>query len=176
MSNRNLLFTIEKRHIWSNFCEHALVTNNWIVESTSTLLLFPRPNMQATIIMIKTVNLILFYIQPQVYRTVMPLFFISWELVSRRVSNDLLDLLFRALPASFNNSSNLRLSSSTSGFAVPSFSSLMPTTYSKISMASSTLQNITNEQEMLATITSKLRILVMHGVVNKRNEESNSDN
>lgn len=47
--------------------------------------------------------------------------------------------LFLDLPASFRSSASLFFSSSKSGFAVPSFSSLNLRTYSKISMASSTL-------------------------------------
>lgn len=47
--------------------------------------------------------------------------------------------LLRALPASFRSSANLFFSSSKSGFAVPSCSSLNLRTYSSISMASSTL-------------------------------------
>lgn len=47
--------------------------------------------------------------------------------------------LFRDLPASFNSSASRFFSSSKSGFAVPSFSSLNFRTYSSISIASSTL-------------------------------------
>lgn len=59
---------------------------------------------------------------------------------SRRNSSDL-DPLLRSLPDSFNSSASHRFSLSTSGFAVPSFSSLIPTTYSNISIASSHLHN-----------------------------------
>ena len=79
------------------------------------------------------------YITITNYMTSIPPSFTTRELVSSRVSRDLA-FLFLVLPASFNNSASLRFSSSTSGFAVPSFSSLMPTTYSRISMASSSLQ------------------------------------
>lgn len=60
-------------------------------------------------------------------------------LASSRFSSDLA-FLFRTLPASFSSSANLFFSSSTSGFAVPSFSSLTPTMYSSIWIASSNLQ------------------------------------
>ncbi|PON93385.1 hypothetical protein TorRG33x02_109560 [Trema orientale] len=73
-----------------------------------------------------------------IYHTLMPLSFKPCEFASRRVSSDR-PFLLRTLPASFSNSANLLFSSSTSGFAVPSFSSLMPTTCSKISIASSNL-------------------------------------
>ncbi|PON73779.1 LOW QUALITY PROTEIN: hypothetical protein PanWU01x14_056670 [Parasponia andersonii] len=75
------------------------------------------------------------------------------EFASRRVSSDR-PFLLRTLPASFSNSANLLFSSSTSGFAVPSFSSLMPTTCSKISIASSNLSNksdSTKEEKILMT-------------------------
>lgn len=60
------------------------------------------------------------------------------ELESSKFSKDL-PFLLRTLPASFSNSANLFFSSVTSGFAVPSFSSLISTTNSNMSMASSNL-------------------------------------
>lgn len=65
--------------------------------------------------------------------------FVFW-FESRSVSSDRFFLL-RTLPASFSSSASLFFSSSTSGFAVPSFSSLIPTINSRISIASSSLCN-----------------------------------
>lgn len=64
--------------------------------------------------------------------------FFLFEPVSMRFSSDFAFLL-RALPASLRSSESLLFSSSKSGFAIPSFSSLNLRTYSNISIASSTL-------------------------------------
>lgn len=71
-------------------------------------------------------------------------FVLVLELGSIRVSSDFA-FLFRDLPAAFKSSASLFFSSSKSGFAVPSFSSLNLRTYSRIFIASSTLQ-ISSEQ------------------------------
>lgn len=67
------------------------------------------------------------------------LFFVLLERGSMRFSSDFA-FLFRDRPASFNSSASRFFSSSKSGFAVPSFSSLNFRTYSSISIASSTLK------------------------------------
>ena len=67
--------------------------------------------------------------------------FFFFELGSMRFSSDFA-FLSRVLPASFRSSASLLFSSSKSGFAIPSFSSLNLRTYSKISIASSTLKYI----------------------------------
>lgn len=64
--------------------------------------------------------------------------FILYELESRRFTREL-PFLILALPASFNSMASLSFSSATSGFAVPSFSSLNLSMYSNITVASSTL-------------------------------------
>lgn len=72
------------------------------------------------------------------YTQLMPFFNNFLKLVSTRASNDP-GSLFRTLFASFNNSVSRCFSSSISAFGVPSLFSLMETTWSKISMASSNL-------------------------------------
>lgn len=90
------------------------------------------------------------------HHTLIPLAVMPWELASRRFSKDL-PLLLRTLPASFNNSANLLFSSSTSGFAVPSFSSLIPTTNSNIFIASSNLSINKEENSKVWSLTNVQR-------------------
>ena len=85
-----------------------------------------------------------FYFQilkPKPGHLFVPSFFVLLELGSMRFSSDFAFLL-RDLPASFKSSDSRFFSSSKSGLAIPSFSSLNLRTCSNISMASSTLHKL----------------------------------